>query len=73
MLTCDCELYKLMEEGGKLKELLCAGSSALASEDVREKLKAAVLLLSDEEKIALLGQIRRMKNGRKRYSSSYDD
>lgn len=56
-----------------MKELLCAGSSALAPEDMREKLKAAVLLLSDEEKIALLGQIRRMKNGRKRYSSGCDD
>lgn len=56
-----------------MKELLCSGSSALAPEDVREKLKAAVLLLSDEEKIALLSQIRRMKNGGKRYSSGCDD
>ena len=32
-----------------MKELLCAGSSALAPEDVREKLKAEILGLTDSQ------------------------
>ena len=49
LLTCNCKLYKLMEEGGKLKELLCAGSSALAPENVRDRLKAEILGLTDSQ------------------------
>lgn len=58
LLTCNCKLYKLMEEGGKLKELLCAGSSALAP-SLRQEFILAVTKLPQEEQIRLWKELQK--------------